>query len=88
MIYPLIVQLQMGICVIKKVKRGNSIMLTTFRGVVHKGRIHLADVSLPEGAQVLVTVIPFTDEHGRTRPHGQGRLGACNCDKRYGRLGA
>jgi hypothetical protein len=37
-------------------------MLTTFKGVVQDGRIHLTNVSLPEGAQVLVTVIPFTDE--------------------------
>ena len=37
-------------------------MLTTYRGVIQEGRIHLTDASLPEGAQVLVTVIPFTDE--------------------------
>ena len=37
-------------------------MLTTYKGVIQDGRIHLTDASLPEGAQVLVTVIPFTDE--------------------------
>jgi len=37
-------------------------MLTTYRGVIQEGRIHLTDASLPEGAHVLVTVIPFTDE--------------------------
>lgn len=43
-------------------------MLRTYEGTIQQGRIRLpAGIPLPDGARVLVTVIPAIDEHGARR---------------------